>query len=45
MIRNKRDVVRLESEIMHIHDYLNTLTEDHFNQKIIEVHCKIKCNN
>src|SRR5690625_4825946 len=34
MIKNKKDVNRLESELNYIQGNINSFTEDHFNQKI-----------
>src|SRR5699024_2107833 len=34
MLRNKRDVKQLESQLNQIHKHIHTMTEDHFNQSI-----------
>ena len=34
MLKNKRDVKQLESQLNQIHKHIYTMTEDHFNQSI-----------
>lgn len=34
MLKNKRDVKQLESQLNQIHKHIHTMTEDHFNQSI-----------
>src|SRR5690625_1904790 len=42
MIKTKRDVKRLESELNHIQDSLNRYSEDFFNQKINDLWKRLK---
>lgn len=42
MIRNKRDVKRLESELNHIPESINRFSEDYFNQGIKDLWEKMK---
>lgn len=44
MIKNKKDVKRLESELNYIQKNINSFTEDHFNQKINDIWKTLKIN-